>query len=143
MYQEATIKIYIASKFESAPRIRREAAQLQAKGHRIVSTWTNEVVSREEADAIPQYREQAARRDVEEVLDADLFIIDTLDESNTGGRDVELGIMLARRSMVSFSSRAGEIRRVGPARNIFHSLIPETTWAHIHKDAGYAYVVMK
>lgn len=134
------MKIYIASKFESAQRIRREAAQLQAKGHRIVSTWTNEVVSREEAEIIPSYRQQAARRDIDEVCDADLFIIDTLDESNTGGREVELGLVFGRQALHG-PPRPCELLRVGPVRNIFHTLIPETTWAHVHKETGLAYAV--
>lgn len=59
-------------------------------------------------------------RDVEEVMRADMLIIDTYDESITGGREVELGMAMSNKAVVY---------RVGPIRNIFHHLIPGfDTW---------------
>jgi hypothetical protein len=55
-----------------------------------------------------------------EVVAADIFILDTTDESMTGGREVEFGMALMD---MEFPRR---IIRVGPVRNVFHSVVRET-----------------
>ena len=49
--------------------------------------------------------------DIFEIEQAELFLLDTLDENNTGGREVELGIALHRNI---------QIWRIGPVRNVYH-----------------------
>lgn len=110
--------VYVAGKFTARERLRPVKAALLARGIPVTSTWI-------EADADSQpFEERAlteARRDLAEVRMATLMIIDTLDESNTGGREVELGGMLIL---------GKEVWRVGPPRNIFHYMIRNTytTW---------------
>jgi hypothetical protein len=56
-----------------------------------------------------------AARDLSEIKGADLLILETLEQGEQGGYDVEFGFAL------------GFIRRawiVGPARNVFHSCVP-------------------
>lgn len=108
------MKIYIASFFDTRKRIRPYADTLWAKGHEIVSTWLNEV-SKPEMMATEIFRKKLAMKDIAEVNDADLVILDTLDITPRGGREVEFGFALGR-----FQSKI--IYRVGPVRNIFHTL---------------------
>ncbi len=71
----------------------------------------DETVTRAQGLRLEGYSEAAATRDCGELFDCHLFIIDTLDDSNTGGREVEYGLAVG----------AGkEVWRVGPVRNIFH-----------------------
>ncbi len=72
--------------------------------------------------------EQEAHFDLVEIKGVDMFILDTLDESPTGGREVELGYFLA-------SPMNKPFWRVGPIRNIFHSMadMEFETWDEVRK----------
>lgn len=72
-----------------------------------------------------------AKRDLREVQRADLLILDTIDESNTGGREVEMGSALSMETT---------IWRVGPVRNIFHELAERefTDWDEILRELKHA-----
>ncbi|KKL74149.1 hypothetical protein LCGC14_2067760, partial [marine sediment metagenome] len=52
-----------------------------------------------------------ADRDLSGVREADIFIIDTIDATETGGREVELGAALILGKVIF---------HVGPIRNLFH-----------------------
>jgi len=54
-----------------------------------------------------------ALADVRDLCRSDLLILDTFDESNTGGRDFETGLLFGLTQRVWI---------VGPMRNIFHTL---------------------
>jgi len=126
------MKVYIAGKYESRARLREESHAIQVKGHRMLSTWMNETATREEGLEIPDYALLAAKRDVEEVTDADLFIVDTFDVSTTGGRHVEMGLALASGVPVWV---------VGPlGGNIFHTLASRTfaSWHEVHRSIKVA-----
>lgn len=109
------MRCYIAGKYTAQDRLRIERDRLRALGHYVSSNWMDQP---EKTYAVtPERAISEAYRDIEEIRDADTLIIDTLDESNTGGREVELGCALAW---------GHKIVRIGPERNIFHSLAPAT-----------------
>lgn len=117
--------IYIAGKFTSQARLREMRSALQRLGFTVSSFWLDETATEftsNPSDASHDKMVENATRDWDEAAHADIFILDTLDESNTGGREVELGI--------AFAMNNADIYRVGPVRNIFHRLIPNAfkTW---------------
>src|SRR5678815_4799579 len=83
------MRVYIAGKYEARSRLIEWRGRLKALGHEVLSTWLDEMPKRDEVDA--DYMHKAATRDLAEIASADLFILDTIDESNTGGREVEYG----------------------------------------------------
>ncbi len=100
---------------------------LEQLGHTIISTWLDEEGG-QSYELNPTRGPGYALRDMAEVnLEADLLIIDTLEESKTGGREVELGMALARMKRTW---------RVGPARNIFHTITQRhyTSWEEVYAD---------
>ncbi len=101
-------RIYIAGKFEARARLRTYAETILGYGHRVVSSWLFAPLVQGQDSAVRE-----AYRDLEEVVLSDLLILDTYDESTTGGRDVEFGVAYAN---------GIEIWVVGPERNIFHAL---------------------
>lgn len=112
-------RIYLAGKFQAQSRLKIMAGHLNQMGYTIVGTWLDEEVS----TAAPagwvlsplsnETHTQYAKRDLAEVMLADLLILDTIDDDNRGGREVEFGIALARGIPTVV---------VGPLRNIFHHL---------------------
>lgn len=117
------ITAYVAGKFSSKERIKRECERLLERGTvTIVSNWpwepypaTMRLHQRAASDWVRQ-----ASIDVVQVQHANFFILDTLDESETGGREVEFGMFLARQ----WDERARMLSvRIGPARNIFHHVV--------------------
>ena len=117
--------VYVAGSFNGAPRIRVEAGRLTEYGYRVLSRWFNPDDFIEKAwdkDFNGKVAESMATGDVYSILEADVFIIDTFDKSTTGGRDVELGVALARK----LDGHPLRIIRIGPSVNIFHTLVRET-----------------
>lgn len=99
-------------------------------GFEVLSTWIEPEEDTLGADldslaANLEESQRCANRDIEEVRQCNIFIIDVTDESNTGGRECELGEALYRRD-VNWE-RVG-IYRIGHIRNVFHAL------AHPIKD---------
>ena len=123
-------KIYIASKFSSRYRMRPIKFKLQKMGFTVLSDWIDNNPLDEtlggDYDSIgnhPDASHDIAQRDIEQVQACDIFIIDTQDESPTGGRECELGVALL--------SGKPYIFRVGPIRNVFHahkSVKPFKSW---------------
>lgn len=119
--------IYIAGKYTSKERLREQRARLVAEGRDVQATWLDETLAESFDNSSmppPFYGNVAtepqmvanARMDFEEARNAEIFILDTLDESPTGGREVEFGISLTR------GNRCLRIL-IGPKRNIFHHLV--------------------
>lgn len=104
--------VYIAGKFQAAERLRYHRDRLHLMGVRVTSHWMDD--PEDKMGSGKAFDE--AIRDMNEVRTCSLMILDTLDDSDTGGREVELGIMLGT---------YGDVILIGPARNVFHSLIPE------------------
>lgn len=114
--------IYIAGKYTSQARLREMRGKLRELGYQCESSWLDEVATDENASEKKMI--ENARRDIKEVTEADVLIIDTLDESTTGGREVELGIALATpiSGLPPQYDLNTTINLVGPRRNIFHHL---------------------
>lgn len=106
--------IYIAGKFTAKDRLREERDRLRKLGYVVTSGWLEEPETDYTADAA--YKVECAKRDLDEVVRAKTLIIDTLDVSDTGGREVEFGVALGN---------CDQIYVVGPLRNVFHYLVPE------------------
>lgn len=109
-------KIYIAAKYSAKERVKPYKEKLFARGHKIYSTWLDSSLPLDSlaATSPPDENKSEAKRDLDEVYRCDTFILDTIDESATGGREVELGYAMD-------GNRA--IYIVGPRRNVFHFLI--------------------
>ncbi len=102
-------RVFLAGKFETRETLRRVRAQLLLMGYTVVSRWLDEPSDGYPGDSFWWERSEI---DVTDVARADIFVLDTLAESATGGREVELGLALARPEV--------EVFLVGPRRNIHH-----------------------
>ena len=118
--------IYIAGKYTAKERLLDRRNDLRRLGYTVLSTWMDQpetdyvfLGNTEEEREARKHAE--AERDIAEVMRADVLVIDTFDESNTGGREVELGMALAVGSVLI---------RIGPERNIFHAKVDNAfdTW---------------
>ena len=109
------MKLYIASFFDTRQRLRPYAEQLWHKGHEIVSSWLNETAKPAHMSK-DEFWKKLAIKDLAEIKQADLLIIDTVDITPRGGREVELGFALAH-----FQTKSTWL--VGPVRNVFHELV--------------------
>lgn len=106
------MSIYIAGKYTSKGRLGAIREQIRRMGYVVSSSWLDEVWR--DYDAPDEVRVENAHRDFEEIESAECLIIDTLDESNTGGREVEMGFALHKGISVVL---------VGPERNVFHYIV--------------------
>ena len=113
-------KIYIASKFSSRHRMQPIKFKLKQMGFDVLSDWIDNNPLDEtiggDYDSIGNYPDashEIAVRDIKQVTECDIFIIDTQDISASGGRECELGMAL----MINVPC----IIRVGPIRNVFHA----------------------
>jgi nucleoside 2-deoxyribosyltransferase len=122
------LKIYVASFFDDRERLRLEAQKLWAKGHEVVSSWLNEV-SRPEHMSKEDFWRKLALKDIAEVKSANLVILDTVNETPRGGREVELGYALAQHQDKS-------VFLVGPVRNVFHTIVDKRfeNWDELLED---------
>ena len=114
------MKVYIAGKFSSRYRLRPIKFKLKQLGFDVLSDWIDNNPLDEtiggDYDSIgnhPDASHDIAERDRAQVLECHIFIIDTQDKSETGGRECELGMALMRDVPYIF--------RVGPIRNVFHA----------------------
>lgn len=104
-------RIYIAGTFEDRYRLRFERARLEARGHTVVSTWLDEEGGNYE-DLTSEQAQDLANRDLAEIRDSNLFLLDTLGVNERGGREVELG----------YARLICKVFIIGPRRNLFHHL---------------------
>ena len=112
------MNIYIASFFDTRARLFPIRNQLTAQGHRVVSQWLDAPLGTASQDG----QRAEAIRDLDDLLKAQLLILDTLDENHRGGREVEWGLALSRMALRRWI--------VGPSRNVFHVLTQRqfATW---------------
>lgn len=111
-------QVYIAGKFEARARLRGIREALLRLGYEVTSSWLREGDHLEENAAFladPVRCLEVAHRDVDEVMRSDLFLLDTYDENNRGGREVEFGAAYN-------SPESMDIWVIGPIRNVFHHL---------------------
>lgn len=114
------MKIYIGSKFSSRYRLRPIKFKLQQLGFYVLSDWIDNNPLDDtlggDYDSIGNHHDAShdiAQRDLDQVAECDIFIIDTQDVSSTGGRECELGMALMTLTPL--------IYRIGPIRNVFHA----------------------
>lgn len=122
------MRVYVAAFFDDRERIRQEALKLWDKGYDVISSWLNEV-SKPEHMSKEDFWKKLALKDIAEVKSSNLIILDTLEETPRGGREVEFGFGLAQHQDKS-------IYLVGPVRNVFHTLADRryATWKELLKD---------
>ena len=108
------MKIYISGSFASRLELRPIRDQLWHMGHEITGTWLDEVAKPENMTQDEFYR-KLGMKDLAEVNEADLIIVDLNKPSTSGGRDVELGYALGRYA-------AKQIYLVGTPVSVFHQL---------------------
>lgn len=131
------MKIYIGGAFSARKRIANEAKYLIEAGHIVLSRWFN---LDDPLELLPDggvasiLAEAKATRDVYDILEADIVIIDSLDKSTTGGYHVELGLALMR----SLIGRPLRVIHIGPYNNIFQNLAREyyASWEELLEDSG-------
>ena len=113
------MSIYLAGKYTSKERLSARREQMRRMGYNVTSSWLDEVWR--DYDAPDEVRVENAHRDFEEIEDAHCLIIDTFDESATGGREVEMGYAMYKGITVVL---------VGPKRNVFHYIVNKhfETW---------------
>ena len=122
------MKIYIASKFSSRNRLIPYRDAIEAMGFEVTSTWMlDDPEPSANFDSLGDNLEESqsmATRDINQVGNCDIFIICTEDPSDTGGREVELGMAIVTNKTIF---------RIGPIRNVFHThpLIIEKTWQEL------------
>jgi hypothetical protein len=106
------MRIYLASNWDSHARMRALRLEIQACGHDVIATWVDEDASWGFLMLSDAEKVMYAHRDLGEVCTADLVILDTLEASSSGGREIEAGFALGKKPLW----------QVGPARNIFHTV---------------------
>ena len=108
--------IYLASNWDSKPRMRALRDQIQLRGHTVLSSWLDDPTTEYIVDS-----PNDARNDLDEIRRCDLVVCDTAEQSNTGGREVEVGFAMGR---------ALPVWIIGPQRNIFHAIADRhyTNW---------------
>ena len=100
--------IYLASNWDSKPRMRALRDQLLLLGHTVLSSWLDDPTTAYVVDS-----PNDARKDLDEIRQCELLLCDTAETSTTGGRDVEIG----------YATGIGKrVWIIGPRRNIFHSI---------------------
>lgn len=108
------MRVYIAARFERRVAIRPWAARVWELGHEMLSTWLQET-SRLSALTTDEFFRKLAIKDLCEVYRADLLILETLEQSERGGKENEYGFALG-----GFQNKLLWI--VGPYRSVFHHL---------------------
>ena len=95
------MKIYLCSRYSRRDEMRSVREELQRLGHTVTSRWLDTEWERKDdsgsAAAPPEYREQYAVVDMDDVLNSDCLIAFTEEPrgGGRGGRHVEFGIALA------------------------------------------------
>ena len=120
--------IYIASFFDTRSRLYPHRDRLIALGYPVMARWLDELVMATDVASTEGYLRGCAVRDLEDIEHASWFVIDTLDETPRGGREVELGVALSLQQKWDM-----RIIVIGPYRNVFHRL------ADAHYDTWEAF----
>lgn len=135
------IKVYLAGFFDTRERLVGIRRQFIAAGYAVTSSWLDEAPENQPKGAKTLTEAESnsnfaftqedllhyAERDFADVVGSDMLIVDTLDVTPRGGREVEVGIALALNKPVIV---------VGPERNVFHKLAIQhyTGWGDAMAD---------
>ena len=100
-----THKVFLAGSYNAKEALKAVRDRINAiPGFRVQTSWLDEDLGS---------KEETAARNLEEIGDSDVFILDTLLPPTTGGYHVELGAAFCTGAVTY---------RVGPARNLYHTL---------------------
>lgn len=136
------MRVYLASWFNSIEEIRTRATELRASGVEVTSRWLEETVKADcqIKDVSEAYLRETARADVEDVLKANIVVLNTPSPEELkstemptsswarGGRHFEAGLHYATMMLFpylpSWISNRGlrELVLVGHRENVFHHL---------------------
>lgn len=114
-------RVYLAAQYTRREELQLYAAQLETRGHRVVSSWLRGDKQDERAMSTEE-KGRIALGIVDEVESADTVVAFTEGPDCTvarGGRHVETGIAIP---FALASSVQARIYVVGPRENIFHCL---------------------
>lgn len=109
-------RVYIAGPFEACETLGNIKAVISTlPGYEVVSTWTDndKIGPSEGSSAADEVAKAYAVKDVEELLDADLLLLDTIETNDRGGKDFESGLA---------HGNGIEWWVIGPYRNVFQRL---------------------
>lgn len=108
------MRVYLASNFQSQKRMMKVREALENIGVTVCNGWLEPGVDAQDFEQLsPEQRAMYSYRDIGEIVTVDLLIMDTQEQSTSGGREVEYGMALALGKPVWI---------VGPTRNIFHTV---------------------
>lgn len=117
------MNLYIASLFDDRIRLRPIRDKLNEMGHKVVSTWLDEAdeILANDPQTYADTPYDIAQRDYRQIRECDAIVLDTLNVTPRGGREVELGYAVGIGKLAYL---------VGPKRNVFHYTLPGwATWA--------------
>ena len=117
------MNVYLSGSFSGRERVAKEAARLELYGYNVLSWWFNHdhfVEKAWDGNFKGDIAKTMAHCDFNQLLQAELFILDTIDKSSTGGSDTELGMALIRAIYQKI-----HLVHIGPNRNIFQALVYE------------------
>ena len=121
------LKVYVAGRYEDQADLRQFALDLEREmGWLVISSWLWSPATRADIDQDEVLAAETARACLTEIRHCDMVILDTGTPTQTGGREFEAGFAHALGKIVVCR---------GPARNIFHTLLPEV---HLGQDAEAA-----
>lgn len=131
-------KIYLAASFNAIEQTRQMAKLLTAAGHTITADWfrvDHPIEKIWDGDNRGKVAEALALLDLTGLDRAEVVIIDTSIVSSTGGIHVELGYVLGYSRYVC----PKRVILIGPADNIFYSLITETykSWEEFFNESRF------
>lgn len=108
---------YIAGRYTAKDRLTEMARKVEelAPEWQCNSSWLSAPEADYSESDTDAQRNAWATRDIQELRQAHFLFLDTLDDSSTGGREVEYGMFLARDPK--------GIIIIGPRRNVFHSMV--------------------
>jgi len=106
--REGAMKVFIGGSFASRARLRSARTRLETLGYTVLAEWLDQP-----KEVWPDLilASNQARRDTQQIQEANFFIFDTLDPSTFGNNFVEFGIAM---------TRFGPRYIVGPLRNHYH-----------------------
>ena len=109
------MKVYLAASYKRRDELRVYAKVLRSFGYSVTSRWLRELSPPkiELDDVSAKFLRQHAEQDIEDINEAEVFVLFTRDKKERGGMYVEMGYALAKNKNVIL---------VGPKRNIFHWL---------------------
>lgn len=104
------MKIYTAASFGEQDRIRQMKEELFKLGHSVLSTWLHEQV-KPTGMTDEQFGKKMAQKDLQEIAEADCFILDLEKPSQTMGKMVELGFALAKHKLIYVVAPEGTLTK--------------------------------